>query len=123
MKKYIGVKMVEAEPKDGIIKEVLCSGYKVVYQNGYESWSPKEVFEEAYRECDGLNFGLAFEGVKKGMGMRLPQWSPDVVIRCQRPDEHSKMTAPYLYVESRFGRIPWKETMIELFAENWQLVD
>jgi hypothetical protein len=33
------------------------------------------------------------------------------------------MTAPYLYVESRFGRVPWKETFIELFSEEWEIVD
>ncbi|PFB24149.1 Thoeris anti-defense Tad2 family protein [Bacillus cereus] len=70
-----------------------------------------------------MNFGQAFEEVKKGKGMRLPQWSPDVVIRAQFPDEHSKMTAPYLYVESRFGKVPWKETNIELFAGNWEVVE
>ncbi|MBF0649167.1 hypothetical protein IR083_10075 [Dysgonomonas sp. GY75] len=36
---------------------------------------------------------------------------------------HEQMTAPFLYVESRFGRVPWKETMIELFAENWEVVE
>lgn len=51
--------------------------------------------------------------------IRLPKWNDDVKIRVQRPDEHSKMTAPYLYVESRFGRVPWKETMIEMFDDNW----
>ena len=70
-----------------------------------------------------MNFGKAFEHVKMGGGMRLPQWSPDVVIRVQFPDEHSKMTAPYLYVTSRFGMVPWKETMIELFSEKWETVE
>ena len=70
-----------------------------------------------------MNFGQAFEEVKKGKGMRLPKWSNDVAIRAQYPDAHSKMTAPYLYVESRFGKVPWKETMIELFAEDWEVVD
>jgi len=70
-----------------------------------------------------MNFGEAFEEVKLGKGMRLPAWSPDVVIRAQYPDINSKMTAPYLYVESRFGNVPWKETMIELFAENWVVVE
>ena len=70
-----------------------------------------------------MNFGQAFEQVKKGKGMRLSQWKPDVVIRAQYPDEHSKMTAPYLYVESRFGCVPWKKAMIELFVENWEVVD
>jgi hypothetical protein len=80
-----------------------------------------------------MNFGSAFEAIKTATltdvenknpkGMRLPQWQPDVIIRVQKPDEHSKMTAPYLYVESRFGKVPWKETMIELFSEKWELAD
>ena len=41
---YIGVKRLIAEPqeKDG------KPGYHVVYEDGYESWSPKDVFERAY---------------------------------------------------------------------------
>lgn len=70
-----------------------------------------------------MNFGQALEAVKKGKGMRLPQWGSDVVIKVQYPDEYSKMTAPYLYVESRFGRVPWKETMIELFSEKWEVIE
>lgn len=73
-----------------------------------------------------LSFGLAFEEMKnsvKPLGIRMPSWSEDVVIKIQFPDEHSKMTAPYLYVQSRFGCVPWKETMIELFSENWQVVE
>ena len=69
-----------------------------------------------------MNFGAAFEAVKhKGAGMRLPHWKPDVIVRAQYPDEHSKNTAPYLYVESRHGRVPWKETMVELFSEEWEI--
>lgn len=56
-------------------------------------------------------------------GMRLPNWQPDVVIRCQFPDEHSKMTHSYLYVESRFGCVPWRPTVPEEFNENWEVVE
>lgn len=70
-----------------------------------------------------MNFEEAFRLVKSGHGMRLPHWEKDVMVRVQYPDEHSKMTAPYLYVESRFGRVPWKETMIELFADNWEVYE
>lgn len=73
MKQYIGTKIVEAEPatlyelKDGghylkkhseewpaesaNIPELSSSareGYAVRYADGYESWSPKDVFERAY---------------------------------------------------------------------------
>jgi len=66
-------------------------------------------------------FGQALTKIQQGehSGMFLPHWSDDVVIKIQRPDEHSKMTAPYLYVESRFGKVPWKETMIEMFSDEW----
>ena len=44
MQNYIGVKCVKAESmiKDGV------DGYKVIYPDGYKSWSPKKEFEAAY---------------------------------------------------------------------------
>lgn len=134
VRKYMGIKIVKAEPlsREEFYKfgnsegyeEAKTPGYKVEYEDGYISWCPKEVFEKSYSEIkEGLPYGVALEKVKKGKGMRLPDWNPDVVIRAQYPDEHSKMTVPYLYVESRFGRVPWKETMIEIFAENWEVID
>ena len=42
MQQYIGTKIVQAEP------DSKGEGYKVRYADGYESWSPKNVFEEAY---------------------------------------------------------------------------
>ena len=60
MKRYIGFKMISAEPKTE--HEFLMAkgvdtrnrenrpGYLVVYPDGYTSWSPKEVFDEAYKE-------------------------------------------------------------------------
>lgn len=52
MKNYIGVKIVKAESqeKDGV------PGYKVKYPDGYESWSPKDTFENAYRELECVDF-------------------------------------------------------------------
>ncbi len=71
-----------------------------------------------------MTFGKAFDSIRNsGAGMRLSTWSDDVVIRVQSPDKNSKMTAPYLYVVSRFGLVPWKETMVELFSEDWSITD
>jgi hypothetical protein len=46
MTNYIGTKLVSAEPETKEGKE----GYKVIYEDGYVSWSPKDVFEKAYLE-------------------------------------------------------------------------
>ena len=70
-----------------------------------------------------MDFSKALKKLKKGALVRLPYWSKDVTINCQYPDEHSKMTAPYLYVESRYGRIPWVITQIELMSDAWEVVD
>lgn len=73
MKKYIGTKMVSAEPAyliDGAIYPIggevpkvmnRKDGYKVVYEDGYESWSPKDVFEKAYRVAETFVDRLAIE--------------------------------------------------------------
>lgn len=64
MKKYIGTKQIEAEPmtmgeayEKGLLQagrvpnenEKNNDGYHVKYQDGYESWSPTEPFEKAYK--------------------------------------------------------------------------
>ena len=55
MKNYIGAKIIKAEPKadiDGV------EGYKVIYPDGYISWSPKETFENANREITEAEINL-----------------------------------------------------------------
>ena len=53
--------------------------------------------------------------------MRIKKWSEDVKVKIQWPDEHSKMTAPYLYVESRYGKVPWVPTQIEMLTEVYDI--
>ena len=68
MKKYIGTKLIEAEAMtlgDFVQKtgrnpygksidnhEETEQGYHVRYEDGYESWSPKDVFERAYKVAE-----------------------------------------------------------------------
>lgn len=72
-----------------------------------------------------MEFGYAFESMKKDPGkiMRLPHWGKDVMIQLQVPDEHSKMTHPYLYVESDKGLVPWNPTVPEMFSDDWVIVE
>ena len=60
-KLYIGSKLIRALPMEectflrdikgqDVTNRPTRSGYKVIYPDGYVSWSPKEVFEVAYRE-------------------------------------------------------------------------
>ena len=69
MKKFIGFKMIQAKEmtqnewythKTGlpVNKEYTVEekeGYLVEYEGGYQSWSPKEVFEKAYMQVSEKN--------------------------------------------------------------------
>ena len=54
MRKFIGCKCVEAVPckawKEMGTHKIGEDGYKVIYPDGYITWSPKDVFEAAYVE-------------------------------------------------------------------------
>ncbi len=50
MQNYIGTKLVKAEPETREGSEGYKEGYKIFYEDGYTSWSPKDVFEKAYLE-------------------------------------------------------------------------
>ncbi len=65
-------------------------------------------------------FGQAIETMRAGGRVCLPKWSEDVFISLQEPDANSKMTAPYFYVTSRFGMVPWIPTMIEMLSVEWK---
>jgi len=69
-----------------------------------------------------MTFGQALESAKAGSRIRLPHWNEDVSLVVQYPDEGSKMTHPYIYVESRFGRVPWNPTSVEIFSDDWEVV-
>lgn len=74
--KYIGTKIVEAEPCGRKLPDCdAVEGYEVVYKDGYTSWSPKSVFEEAYRPIDAMNFGLAIEAAKMGHRIARHGWN------------------------------------------------
>lgn len=65
MKIYIGCKIIKAERMDldtfneafrKILPEPQLTskeGYHVLYPDGYHSWSPKAIFEKAYRAITG----------------------------------------------------------------------
>ena len=76
MKKYIGTKLVNAEPmtkgeaskknllKSGIVitdEDASQEGYVVEYEDGYTSWSPKDVFEKSYRIAETFQDRLHIE--------------------------------------------------------------
>lgn len=159
MKQYIGTKLVQAEPAwrfsnhKGVLaiqpksdKKALVfegaynqeDGYKVRYADGYESWSPEEVFEEAYREVGGMNFGLALEAVKDGFRVARAGWNaPGVyVFLAKAPDfntdadisefEDTDVEAGDCLAVRTYQRelqLGWAPSQADLLADDWFLLD
>jgi len=137
MKRYIGVKLIEAEPQ---IKNFSTSdggygreGYKVIYPDGYVSWSPKDVFEEAYRPTTRMTFGLAIEAVKKGSRVARKGWNgkgmwltlvktpPTTAIHI---NGEVYGFSSYIQLKAADNKmIPWNASQADMLAEDWCIVD
>lgn len=121
MQSFFGTKKIHAEPaeKDG------QPGYKVVYPDGYESWSPKGVFESAYHPTDAMLFGHAIEAMKDGQKVARRGWNgKDMWVALQVPDAHSKMGLPYAYMKTVDNAlVPWVASHSDMLAGDWFILD
>lgn len=97
MKRYIGVKEINATPMsraaynlfrgwelpkdengedEGYLVEYIDGGQaNTATYKGYVSWSPKDVFDRAYKPTEGMTFGLALEALKKGCKVARKGWN------------------------------------------------
>lgn len=122
--KYYGTKLIEAwkQSKDG---NEGYAGYGVKCEDGYTSWSPKDVFEKAYQPITAMSFGHATEVMRAGQKVCRSGWNgKDMWLRIQVPDENSKMTQPYIYMKTSQGDlIPYPISAWDVLANDWQIVE
>ena len=147
MQKYIGTKMIEAEPATRgecyrgaamlSAEEASRDGYRVRYGDGYESWSPKDVFEEAYRPTDGMSFGLAIEAAKQGKKIQRAGWNGKgqyvelaTCIGYKNADglcvnvEHEAIGNQALaFVGTSGVQLGWLASQADMLADDWCIVE
>ncbi len=75
-----------------------------------------------------MDFGTALDMLKTGGRVAREGWNgKGMWLLLQRPDAHSKMTHPYIYIEYPAGhvaypngsRVPWLASQTDLLAEDW----
>lgn len=126
MKTYIGTKTITATPavridgkvylpEDAMPKEGKREdGYKVKYEDGYESWSPKEVFEKAYRIAETPVDRIKIE-VEDIMGRmdKLGAFFASEAFKALKRGAQAKLVAQYQIMGAYFGILASRHTDME----------
>lgn len=76
---------------------------------------------EVRADCD---FSAALNAVIHGHRITRAGWNGrGQYVTAQRPDKHSKMTAPYLCLKnSQDDLVPWVPSQGDLFARDWAVL-
>lgn len=162
METFIGTKMIKATamtrqeyndyrgwdlPED---ENGTDAGYLVEYldspttgmphdHTNYISWSPKEVFDKAYRPTSGMSFGLAVEALKEGekvcragwngknMFLFLVQGSTFQVNRAPLNQFYEEGTTvnycPHIDMKTADDKIvPWLASQTDVLADDWMVI-
>lgn len=120
-------------------------GYHVVYEDGYQSWSPKQVFEKTYQTLIGMSFGLAAEAMNLGHKVMREGWNGKGIcvylvneaIGLKRPSydgemcdvtihSHYVIDSTGLETENKLSPkfvVPWVPSQTDLGAEDWLVID
>lgn len=161
MNRYIGTKALNAKPMTRLAYNDLRGwevpadenpaddGYLVEYSDGgkanhpnfagYISWSPKDVFERAYRRSDALTFGEALELLKAGERVARAGWNgkgmfvflvPGSNFKVNRPPllgiypEGTEINyRPHIDLKGADGSIStWAPSGSDALAEDWAVV-
>ena len=77
-----------------------------------------------------MSFSTALELLKQGKRLARQGWNgKGIFIELQRPDENSKMTSPYIFIDTTGlktdnpdapkSRVPWLASQTDLLADDW----
>lgn len=153
---YLGSKLVQAWPavrittRDGKFEyaeigdvvdpnaQKVEEGYRVQYDDGYRSWSPKAVFERSYRPTTGLSFGLAIEAMKMGRAVAREGWNGKEMFLYYVPANEYAVTTEiarsyfgdtvpygaYIALKTMQGNVvPWLASQTDMLTDDWYIVE
>lgn len=90
-----------------------------------------------YKICQGVNykmdFGDAIKNLKAGRKVRRKGWNgKGIFLELQVPDEFSKMTHPYIFIDTTGlqtenpdapkNRVPWLASQTDMLSQDWEVI-
>lgn len=144
--KYIGTKLIKAKPmtrgeynkyRGWTIPENENpddEGYLVVYvdSDDYVSWSPKDVFDRAYRSFDGgMTFGNAIELMKMGFKVTRKGWNEGMLLFLVNGSDLKSKIGMYedlediivMRTEPKNVVLGWIASQADMLADDWIVVE
>lgn len=159
MKQYAGTKLLLAIPltlgayntiRGWVMPEGEdpdANGYLVEYQDGgksnhpafdnYISWSPVDVFQNAYRPVDNLPFSLALELIKQGHKIARAGWNgkgmycalikggavQQAIADCYGQAGSTYPVCDAIYMKTADEKlVPWLASQTDILADDWVVV-
>ena len=100
----------------------------------YERESSGKCSEETQSADDTMSgdFGWALDRMRRGFKVRRRGWNgKGIFIKLQVPDGNSKMTSPYIYIDTTGLQstnpdaprscVPWLASQTDMLAEDWEI--
>ena len=153
MKRYIGTKLINAKPMtrqayndfrgwtlpadengadEGYLVEYVDGGKgNTDHYEGYVSWSPADVFDRAYRPCEGMTFGQAIESLKAGQKVARKGWNGKGQWLFMIPASHWETTRglellngrPWIGIKTVDDCfMPWVASQSDMLVTDWEIV-
>jgi len=71
------------------------------------------------------DFGVALVALRAGRSVCRVGWNgKGMWLRLQVPDEHSKMTLPYIYMSTASGDlVPWLASQTDILSNDWLVLE
>lgn len=71
-----------------------------------------------------MNFGSALEYLHDNRAVAREGWNgKGMWIKLQVPDEHSKMSLPYIYMHTADKKlVPWLASQTDMLSNDWKVV-
>ena len=71
-----------------------------------------------------MGFGEALESLRLGARVSRQGWNGrGMWLQLQVPDEHSKMSLPYIYMRTTTGdNVPWVASQTDILSYDWIIV-
>lgn len=117
---------------DGKVDDRFVIGYEVSMLNSFPLFIKEENFKMD-NPIDFLSFGDALDALEDGKRVARKGWNgKGIFIELQVPDKNSKMSHPYIYIDTtglesnnpdaKRNLVPWLASQTDMLAKDWIIV-